>query len=153
MHVYIYIHTYIHVYAFLQIKNPAEPFRRNELVPLAYTDDVGAPKVAQIETVFPRLGLRDGLRSPAAGGGRPAVRSKGTRCEPRGRGTQTHTQQKATHTKQKHQKWRGWSGWFHGLQRQRPVLGVFAFLAPASSLTTRALSCSSRSLKWTIGEF
>ncbi|CAJ1344739.1 unnamed protein product [Effrenium voratum] len=25
----------------------------NELVPLAYTDDVGAPKVAQIETVFP----------------------------------------------------------------------------------------------------
>lgn len=29
---------------------------RTELVPLAYTDDVNAPKVAQIETVFPNLG-------------------------------------------------------------------------------------------------
>lgn len=30
--------------------------RRNELVPLAYTDDIDAPKVAQIETVFEKLG-------------------------------------------------------------------------------------------------
>ena len=28
---------------------------RDELLPLAYTDDVGAPIVAQIDTVFPRL--------------------------------------------------------------------------------------------------